>query len=322
MRRRPRYHRGVMLSRWARKLRKPALDPARPQRVSQQFDIGHGYAAYHDACRARLGRDREAALASAADSPPFAGFEHLPVMDFGTATGLRQEIESRFSLTSVKKDKPELAGYDIADEPFRDRLIGAALGPGVEDRVVRHFGCEYRVHWFQVTRTEAGGGTASFLWHCDRGPSAHLKLIVYLDDSAEHGGNTEFLDLEASEALTRIGYLYGPTATRSADLTRLLAPEGIAYRPESRPMAPGDGILFQPTKILHRGVSPTRGHRTALTLCLIPSVVPWQRALGDGGMFDLRREEKWHVDALSLLPSPKSGEAALGSHLDLRPPVS
>jgi hypothetical protein len=280
---------------------KPALDPRRSLRLSRKFDDECGYGAYHDACRARFERAQSATPDGDSNLLERRGFEHVHVMDAGTAEALRAELESRFEMQSVKKDKPELVGYDIDDEAFRDRLITAALPAPVDDLIARHFGSEYRVHYFQVTRTEAGGGTASFRWHCDQGPSLHLKLIVYLNDSREHGGNTEFLDLAASEALARIGYLFGPTTTRTDDLSDVLAREDLEYRPESRDMAPGDGVLFQPARAAHRGVSPLRGQRTALTLCLIPSTVHWREALSDGEMFDLKLDEKWHADARTLL---------------------
>ena len=66
-------------------------------------------------------------------------------------------------------------------------------------------------------------------------------------------------------------------------------------------MSAGQGVLFQPATVLHRGVSPSRGPRYVLTLCLLPSPVPWQEALRRGAIVDLADDEKWPAHANELL---------------------
>jgi hypothetical protein len=63
----------------------------------------------------------------------------------------------------------------------------------------------------------------------------------------------------------------------------------------------GEAALFQPGRVLHRGVSPTRGDRLTATLCLLPSPVHWQRAFECETLSDLAVDEKWHDDALAFL---------------------
>ncbi len=63
----------------------------------------------------------------------------------------------------------------------------------------------------------------------------------------------------------------------------------------------GEAVLFQPGRVLHRGISPTRGRRLTATLCLLPSPVPWQRAFASETLSDLAVDEKWHDDALAFL---------------------
>ncbi|MCZ6783928.1 MAG: hypothetical protein O7G30_11540 [Proteobacteria bacterium] len=276
---------------WGLKRRKSLVD-----RVHRKYDEGRRYRAYHDFCRAALERP----LPDGQDALGERGFEHVPVFGAEMAASLLKEL-ARFEVASVKKNKPELEGFQIDDRSFRDRLLEAALPPAVDARAARYFGSEYLVHWFAVTRTEPGGGTNSFLWHCDRGPTRHLKLLLYLNDESEHGGNTEFLDREATERIGRRGYVYASSEDRVADLRPLAVRAGVAFRPVHEPMGAGDGILFQPALTLHRGIRPTLGPRTVLTLCLLPSPVPWQEALRRGAMSDLRADEKWHRDAGEVL---------------------
>ncbi len=278
-----------------------ALEPGRASRNQRDFDELRGYREYHAACRDRFARK----LPTEADAENRAleidGFEFLDAMPREIAEHLLADLHERFQMVSLKKDRPELVGFAIGDPDFRDRLFESALSEVVDRRIAGYFGSEYRVYWYAVTRTEVAGGTPSFLWHCDRGPTRHLKLIVYLNDDAEHHGRTEFVDLEASRALDRIGYLFGPTRHRKDDLSELFARDGVSYPVSSRAMAPGQGVLFPPAVTAHRGVSPSRGPREVLTLCLLPSPLPWREMLDRDGLVDLRSDEKWHAHARELL---------------------
>jgi hypothetical protein len=275
------------------------LDPRRVERVRRKYDEDSGYREFHQACCTRSGLD----LAPEIGEPGQRGFEHLRVMSGETASGLLREVLAGFELGPVKKDKAELRGYQIDDHGFRERVLEAALVAPVHERIEHCFGSHYRVHWYFVTCTDPGEGTYSFRWHCDKGPTQHLKLLVYLNDDSEHGGNTELLDLQTSEAIARVGYSFGPTRSRREDLSSLAARAEARYQPVRRAMSAGEGILFQPARVLHRGISPTRGPRYVLTLCLLPSPVPWREALRGGGMFDLRQDAKWHRNARTLLQS-------------------
>src|SRR5690606_40431530 len=118
----------------------------------------------------------------------------------------------------------------------------------------------------------------AFKWHCDKGPSSHLKLIVYLNPTREHGGNTEFMDVEDTAAVARRGYLFGWSKTRTDDVAHLSRLAGRPLGTELRERAAGEAVLFQPSRLLHRGISPTRGDRLAATLCLLRSPADWQAA--------------------------------------------
>jgi hypothetical protein len=143
--------------------------------------------------------------------------------------------------------------------------------------------------------------SVSFRWHCDRGPKTHLKLIVYLNATDEHGGNTEFVSLADTARVAAHGYLFGWAQTRSSDIGDISRIAQRDLAPCSRAMGAGDGVLFQPATVLHRGISPHRGPRYIITLCLLPSPVHWETALARGAMSDLATDTKWHQNAAQLL---------------------
>jgi hypothetical protein len=138
------------------------------------------------------------------------------------------------------------------------------------------------------------------MWHCDRGPRAHLKLLVYLNDYSEHGGGTAYLDLESSSAVANSGYLFARGRRRTASLKELAK---LAGRPleayEHHPRA-GDSVLFQPSRVLHCGLTPRLGPRYVFTLCLLPSPVSWREAMMCSAQVDLRRDPIWHERAADL----------------------
>jgi hypothetical protein len=123
---------------------------------------------------------------------------------------------------------------------------------------------------------------------------------VYLNDYSEHGGGTAYLDLDSSKAVADSGYLFARGRRRTASLEELTA---LAGRPlkayEHHPRA-GDSVLFQPSRVLHCGLTPTSGPRYVLTLCLLPSPIPWQDALVSGAQIDLRHDPIWHDRADAL----------------------
>ena len=85
-------------------------------------------------------------------------------------------------------------------------LLDAVLTPEVDAMLTGFFASEYLVYWISVTVTppDPERQTVSFRWHCDKGPAAHLKLLVYLNGTPEHGGNTEFIDLADTEGVARL----------------------------------------------------------------------------------------------------------------------
>lgn len=277
-------------------------DPARAEATWRRFDEDHHYADYLAQCQAAYRRDPppqpDARLAQ-------RGYTYLRALDPQAAREAAAGLARHSGLQLLKKDDRNLEGFRVEDRPWLAGLLGQILQGPVDAHIAGFFGSEYLVHWvtFSLTRQAPEQPIVSFKWHCDKGPTAHLKLIVYLNPTADHGGNTEFMDLDDTLAVARQGYLFGWSKTRTGDVAHLSRLAGRPLATEVRERDAGEAVLFQPSRVLHRGVSPTRGDRLAATLCLLPSPVHWRRAFDSRTMSDLAVDEKWHQDARVLLAS-------------------
>lgn len=87
---------------------------------------------------------------------------------------------------------------------------------------------------------------------------------------------------------------------RTESLNELAAMAGTELRAYDHHPQAGDAVLFQPARVLHSGITPKHGPRYVLTLCLLPSPVPWREALARGMQIDLRTDSLWHDDARQL----------------------
>ncbi|HWH74455.1 MAG TPA: hypothetical protein VNV16_09375 [Methylibium sp.] len=287
----------------ARKIRRwfePDLDPARVERVFAEFDDQRGYAAWHARCRAAL--ERPLPVRERPGPVVAQGFAVEQVLSREAAAGLLAEARGERQPGRLKLDSAKLEGYGLDDPSLVRRLAEGALTPAVDAHCLEFFRSEYFVYWCTLSRTApvAGPANVSFMWHCDRGPRAHLKLLLYLNDHSEHGGGTSYLDLAASDAVARSGYVFARGRRRTGSLEELSA---LAGRPlaahEHLPRA-GDAVLFQPARVLHSGITPRSGPRYVFTLCLLPSPLPWSVALERSTRIDLRSHPIWHDDAGDL----------------------
>jgi hypothetical protein len=275
------------------------LDPGRATRVFNEYDVSRGYGAYHAHCRAAFGASDKADDCALLRK----GFEHLDVLSAQQAAAIANHLQSQHELSRIKHDSRDLQGWTVVDAEFVEATLRSLFSPAVHERVTGYFGSEYLVHWvsFTLTPQAVQQKSVSFNWHCDKGPSQHLKLIVYLNATDSHGGNTEFVELEQTQRATESGYPFGWSRARSNDLGQISRLIGEELRSESLKMAAGNGVLFQPARVMHRGVSPSKGERLAITLCLLPSPVPWQVAWTHGLASNLATDANWHAHADQLL---------------------
>lgn len=286
-----------MAIKW-RKYFERRLDRGRAERVYHEFEQQRGYAAYHEFCRRACQREPRAVAALARD-----GYLALEAMTPAVAAGVLGRCMREAAPGYLKKDTRRLRGWRVTDEALAEALAAAALSPVVDAAIAGWFGAEYLVHWLTVAETAPGREPASvsFRWHCDRGPRQHLKLIVYLNDGSEHGGGTAFLSRADSAAVAASGYLFGRAKRRTCTVAGLGELTAYPVTPWHAPTTAGAAVLFEPSSIVHTGIMPTRAPRYALTLCLLPSPLPWREALARGTRSDLMEEELWHGHAAELL---------------------
>lgn len=290
---------GILLSKLKRWF-EPDLDPQRVVDVLDEFDRVRGFAAWQAHCRAQLERPLPDDASSA--SIVERGYTTLPVMSAETAAELLKAVSQDQEIARLKRDSAKLEGYQLDNPELASRLLEASLGAAVDAQLLSFFRSEYLVYWYTLSRTAPSSEPASvsFRWHCDKGPQAHLKLLVYLNDYTEHGGGTSYLDLASTKAVGRTGYLFARGQRRTESLEELAAMASTELSAYDHHPRAGDAVLFQPARVLHSGITPTRGPRYVLTLCLLPSPVPWREALTRGAQIDLRTDPLWHDDARQL----------------------
>lgn len=253
-----------------------ALDPQRTAAARRDFDVERGFDRYAEFCRTRLSRP----IPPGEDEITARGVELLPILTEARAAEMLASLEAASSGIQPNDkgiDYSEVLAFDRADAllpVFEEVLRGA-----VDDKLLRQFGSEYLIYSFAVIRTLPKSDVRrSFLWHCDRGPRRFLKILMYLNGTESHGGNTEFLDRSTTQEFERLGYVFGPNKRRSADLAPLARKNGLRYEPRTWPIKGGEALLFEPAGVLHRGIMPSRGSRYLLSIMLTPSPIPWRQA--------------------------------------------
>jgi len=268
-------------------------DSRRAQAIWREFDEDHHYAAYLARCSALFRRGPPPGGDAGLEQQ---GFAYLRALDATAAAACMAEIQSR-QPQLLKKDSRDLEGFRIDDRRWLAGLLGQVLQGAADDAIAAFFRSEYLVHWvaFSLTRQAPEQASVSFRWHCDKGPSAHLK------GTGSNGGNTEFMNRADTLAVAQRGYLFGWSRTRTGDVAHLSRLAGRPLATFRQEREPGEAVLFQPGQVLHRGISPTRGDRLTATLCLLPSPVHWRRAFECETLADLAVDEKWHDDALAFL---------------------
>lgn len=287
---------------------KRELAPQRAARIYREFDVKRGYGYYYEICQSRFARTEPLLSSSPLQEQ---GFEHLNILSTLQAREFLQGVQSTHRLSYVKKNTKDLQGFHLADNNLIGNILSAVLTEDVDKRLVGYFKSEYLVHWLTVTMTPPATEqkSVSFRWHCDKGPETHLKLMVYLNATDEHGGNTEFISLADTASVAAHGYLFGWAQTRSSDIRYISRLAQRDLESCSQAMGAGDGVIFQPATVLHRGIGPRLGPRYVITLCLLPSPVPWKIAFECGAMSDLETDAKWHRNAAQLLNVIDAGQS-------------
>lgn len=252
------------------------LDPDRTKAARAHFDTVGKYDLWHAYCRRQFNRKTSSSSSELAAK----GVEVVRLLS-------AQEAFDAKSLLLSKTGQPVAAkaGIDYADvmrfenSEFLRPIVEKMLNKEIDARVTSVFNSEYYVHSLVANRTmPAKESKRSFLWHGDRGPKNFLKINMFLDATSEHGGTTEFLDLESSKGFEDAGYTFGANARRVADIRPIARKFGGTINIIHPQLDAGEAFIFFPSRSLHRGFLPTRGIRHMLSVVLLPSPIHWTEA--------------------------------------------
>ncbi|GJL52427.1 MAG: hypothetical protein NPIRA01_36540 [Nitrospirales bacterium] len=275
--------------------RKKSLDPSRSDTVFATYDEERGYRAYHEHCHTLL---KKTINNDANDTLSLQGIEHIQAIDTTVASDTLSTIISESNVLAQKETIDYSEMLAMPNTHFIENLCVKIFTPAFEQKLVQYFKSEYCIYWHTILRASPSPqARRSFLWHCDKGPSCHIKLLLYLNGTDEHGGNTKFLDRHTTKRFAETGYLFGPVDARQPDLSSLAKAANIEYHPQQWDMQPGDGILFEPSQILHCGILPTKGPRYVIAFCLLPSPLPWHEALQRTQGKSMSQGYAWHANA-------------------------
>lgn len=115
----------------------------------------------------------------------------------------------------------------------------------------------------------------SFRWHKDYGPECQTHMMIYLDDAAETGGRTEFINYDDSRRIDATGYDPNNLKDRVKNIQEILNDINV-ISPQPKI---GDIVIFNATRIYHSGIHPTNKSRKAIILALQPDFLPWKKSV-------------------------------------------
>jgi hypothetical protein len=251
------------------------LDPARTRAARAHFDTLGRYDEWHALCRNAFARKSGASGGTLAEK----GVEVVTCLSPAESEQSKKTLLAAAGDFSVSKSSIDYADVmRFGDSAFMLPIVQKMLNPALDAKLTAIFQSEYFVYSLVVNRTmPAKESRRSFLWHCDRGPRDFLKINMFLDATSEHGGTTEFIDLEGSLAYEKAGYTFGANARRVSDLSgigRKIGAKPDVFHPQ---LAAGQAFAFYPARTLHRGFLPAKGIRHMFSIVLLPSPIHWSK---------------------------------------------
>jgi len=245
------------------------LNPNGQAMTEEAFDIRLGYRAYHDNCRRSFQR-HAAARKSELEG---LGVEMASIFSGDECRIIREQMDANLSRDG-----------SLYGNEFKKNLLHRVFNKHVDAIITGYFESEYYATWYSFDRNDPGDiPVKSFFWHCDGGPTKHLKVLLYLSDSGEKSGNTEFLDPVTTARFKELGYVFSKVDDRVMDLKPLADNYGIPFLPFQFPMKAGNAVIFNPMTNLHHGIQPTEHVRYIMQMCIIPAGNSWE-ATWDAGL--------------------------------------
>jgi hypothetical protein len=250
------------------------LDPARTKAARMHFDDMGRFNQWHDLCREQFSR-----RPGASGGELFTkGVEVVRCLTAQEAAQEKANLVAKAQSTASAKAAIDYADVmQFSDSAFMLPIVEKMLNPAMDEKLTAILGSEYFVYSLVVNRTfPSNESKRSFLWHCDRGPKDFLKINMFLDATSEHGGTTEFIDLENSLAYEKAGYTFGANQRRLEDLSGLNRKLNIAPKVIHPQLDAGEAFVFYPARTMHRGFLPTKGTRHMFSVVVLPSPIHWR----------------------------------------------
>lgn len=245
--------------------------------VFREYDKRRGFDAWADACRAVAKRGPADPAKNILGNQ---GFAHVKLMSKAEAKKIRTAADVADGAVEDRKNAGYSQTLKASDPAFLKSVVERLITPEVDEMLYNYFGSEFCPYWYHFSRALPNKEPKrAFLWHCDKGPSMHAKMLFYMTSVEDTGGNTYLLDRPTTIKFDKAGYVFGGQKDRQDDLSEFAAKNNIDCKPVSFDMQPGEAIMFLPQKVLHRGLLPNKLPRFIMQVTFVPSKLHWKEVL-------------------------------------------
>ena len=139
---------------------------------------------------------------------------------------------------------------------------------GVDNLLREYFDGNYHIFCSRYDKVDSTGSDYRYncRWHLDGGMTKTLKLFIYLNSVASHGGNTLIIDQARTQRLCESGALPVEYEGRFSDLSEKLGELGLSRDYQAYDLEGGDALLFSPLLLAHKCCLPNKG-QVRHTIC-------------------------------------------------------
>lgn len=178
------------------------------------------------------------------------------------ASHLCQEAIERLKVCNHHEKRNELLEHYI--EEFSELVFSTEVSAFLE----AFYGEKFVWRWpiFDIIDDSALKSYDSTTWHRDGGMRGMLKVFLYLNSVEEHHCNTLIIGEQASNKLGEMGALPLEMDKRLTDISEYLNAMPEKVEALSYPLATGDLLVFDPTRLAHRCKPPLKGNKR-YTIC-------------------------------------------------------
>ncbi len=192
---------------------------------------------------------------------------------FPRSSGSNVTEEADVNVTYTAQHIEINAEAKIKIYPLLYRILNNETVKKIESLMQSYFAIDHI--FFSRTYPDADP-IVSFRWHRDAGPKFQTHIMVYLSDSEETGGRTEFINYHYSGCVELSGYAGNKNIERRATDLKYIVPDMEVIAPKPRA---GDIIIFNATQIYHQGIHPNTGYRDVMFIILRPDMMSWSKSV-------------------------------------------